>query len=1332
MPYMGHIAHLPEAVFNTLRSTTNLSDFAQIVEELISNSIDAGSIKVQVFIDVGSSYIKVEDDGCGIRRDDLTLLGERHATSKLHTLAELNLGVKTLGFRGEALSSLSDVALLEVTTRARGSPNAYTKIVKGCKCLSLGLSHGTRGLGTTVIARDVFYSQPVRRRLLQSSPKKVLQSVRERVLRIALIHPHVAFKVIDVDKEEEVIHTNSATSSICILSSIFGTELANNLRELDFAKGNLRLSGFLSKSPNHLSSKAVQFFYINSHFVQKTPIHKLLNKQSTKIKSILVPSDDDLDQIDRGNEKPVKDSCEMHLYPAYVLNLSCSLLSYDITYEVSKTMVEFKDWAHVISFINEVLQQTWGQFPANSPHRASRFDLSRSDAKSTTKKRKKMQHINPTHQFSGKTEARKSMDDCHLPDREACCKRKQREVSAELVSEISQMPVHLRIEQNTNKATLSSISCRDNVSEITFNSTQWCAPKIHGSKEENIPPLQRKIFGIKSKKDEENNGFLEMEWENQVPGSGMEIPDRRQMKFKTMSDLYYIYDDEAQSTFYTLKSKDVLSKRESAEEMMKDVLTPVFSNEKLLGKEVRFGPDDGEQSNSYVRMLDSSCDEEHSLSSQMSCSFLSPITNGWTPVTRKLGRHMWGDDDHSIYKEIDWPRDEELLEIDYLIAKDNIQSVRAPSTISPESCTYSQVDSLYANRGNRLARNRSLQMDLETVSLKDKCGQKTSGVQAISFCVNSDKLIKDSSLYFKNGLDSHRSKFGRITKELWGVNERKKGSQEFQPYAFSSKDRDLNDVDFQTYDFGLDHPSSSKLRKMVPTVSSYSESKDYNQHTLGSRYDMELITKRFYHASSKAIKRRSMSAPPLYKSRRKYGLHINPPCSLSTITTESKYCSDRSKLSGGDIPISDFQVELESTFRDVQEPNQLETDVQEEEETVEAFEQSEPLLLLDKPNSLTENKNAECKLATNGVLSCPIALSAIENPGDLLMVNTLEDWKQKYLRNDCEDDVLNICSGALNLANSDLVPKSITKDCFMKANILQQLDRKYIVIVAQGNLAVVDQIYYCCDSSKPSRTKLEIVVVAAWSLIQCKSWKHVIETSSPVLLIRHAADERIRLEQLRKEVLEAEERKRITFLEYEEELVLPVGGVQLLQSYSDRIEKWGWRYKIVSHKEGPFRRKAHQLHRSSCKAILTAVPCILGVDLTAEDLSEYIQQLVQTDGSSAAPSAVIRILNFKACRGAIMFGDMLLQSECALLVEELKRTSLCFQCAHGRPTIVPLVNLEALHRQLTKFDKASHSGRGLLGNSSTTSGNASLYSTKCWHRLQKHRATLERAKMRLN
>ncbi|RLN21846.1 hypothetical protein C2845_PM07G02590 [Panicum miliaceum] len=104
------------------------------------------------------------------------------------------------------------------------------------------------------------------------------------------------------------------------------------------------------------------------------------------------------------------------------------------------------------------------------------------------------------------------------------------------------------------------------------------------------------------------------------------------------------------------------------------------------------------------------------------------------------------------------------------------------------------------------------------------------------------------------------------------------------------------------------------------------------------------------------------------------------------------------------------------------------------------------------------------------------------------------------------------------------------------------------------------------------------------------------------------------------------------------------------------------------------------------------VPCISGVNLTGKDLIEFIQQLDENDGSSGMPPAVLRILNFKACRGAIMFGDPLLQSECCLIVEELKATSLCFQCAHGRPTMVPIVNVASLRGELARHQMLKAGG----------------------------------------
>lgn len=138
------------------------------------------------------------------------------------------------------------------------------------------------------------------------------------------------------------------------------------------------------------------------------------------------------------------------------------------------------------------------------------------------------------------------------------------------------------------------------------------------------------------------------------------------------------------------------------------------------------------------------------------------------------------------------------------------------------------------------------------------------------------------------------------------------------------------------------------------------------------------------------------------------------------------------------------------------------------------------------------------------------------------------------------------------------------------------------------------------------------------------------------------------------------------------------------------------------------------IHKQPTSVTLLAVPCILGVNLTDVDLLEFLQQLADTDGSSIVPPSVNRVLNNKACRSAIMFGDALLPSECSLIVEELKQTSLCFQCAHGRPTTVPLVNLRALHDQIAKL------------------GSLSRGSSITWHGLLHRREiNLERAAERL-
>lgn len=260
---MRSIKVLPESVRSLMRSSTILFDLTRVVEELVFNSLDAGATKVIVAVNVGTHYIKVTDNGCGIARDGLVLLGERYATSKFDQLARMNTVPESFGFRGEALSSISDVSLLEVVTKAHGMPNGYRKVIKGCKCLYLGIDDERQDVGTTVVVRDLFYNQPVKRRHIQSSPKKVLHSVKECILRIALVHLQTCFKVIDIESGDELLSLYPSSSPLPILTSVFGNDISHFVHKLDERDGTFKLSGYISDPFETFSVKAFQYFCIH-------------------------------------------------------------------------------------------------------------------------------------------------------------------------------------------------------------------------------------------------------------------------------------------------------------------------------------------------------------------------------------------------------------------------------------------------------------------------------------------------------------------------------------------------------------------------------------------------------------------------------------------------------------------------------------------------------------------------------------------------------------------------------------------------------------------------------------------------------------------------------------------------------------------------------------------------------------------------------------------------------------------------------------------------------------------------------------------------------------
>ncbi|KAF3440251.1 hypothetical protein FNV43_RR18535 [Rhamnella rubrinervis] len=355
---MRSINSLPEAVRSSVRSGIILFDLTRVVEELIFNSLDAGASKFVV--GVGTFYVKVVDDGSGITRDGLALLGERYVTSKFDHLAGKDATTGSLGFRGEALASISDVSLLDIETKAHGRPNGYRKVMKGSKCLYLEIDDERKDVGTTVVVRDLFYNQ----RFEKVYPiKKVLQSIKKCVLRVALVHPKVSFKVVDIESEGVLLCTN-LSSPLALLTSGFGIDVSASLHELNTSDGKLKLSGYVSGPSDDFAIKVEGFMLIMMSFnmsvsmslyqltvLCKGPIHKLLNQLATRY--------DCWDQARAVRGSQNKKRKRPQSYPAFILNLCCPQSLYDLTFEPSKTYVTFKDWVPVLTFISEAVENFW-------------------------------------------------------------------------------------------------------------------------------------------------------------------------------------------------------------------------------------------------------------------------------------------------------------------------------------------------------------------------------------------------------------------------------------------------------------------------------------------------------------------------------------------------------------------------------------------------------------------------------------------------------------------------------------------------------------------------------------------------------------------------------------------------------------------------------------------------------------------------------------------------------------------------------------------------------------------------------------------------------------
>ena len=253
---MTKIKILPDAVADQIAAGEVVERPASVMKELVENALDAGATTIDIEIeDGGRSLIRVSDDGCGMSRDDAVLALDRHATSKIGTVADL-IGVPTYGFRGEALPSIASVSLLELETADNGTGTRV--FVRGGTLEAV--DEIARARGTTVTVRRLFFNTPARRKFLRSERSEARATVQ--ALRIlALARLDVSFKLTSNGKS--ALDAQRVSSVADRIAALFGRPVAEQLIPVEYNTGPVSVRGFVQRPAEAKASGRKAFLFVN-------------------------------------------------------------------------------------------------------------------------------------------------------------------------------------------------------------------------------------------------------------------------------------------------------------------------------------------------------------------------------------------------------------------------------------------------------------------------------------------------------------------------------------------------------------------------------------------------------------------------------------------------------------------------------------------------------------------------------------------------------------------------------------------------------------------------------------------------------------------------------------------------------------------------------------------------------------------------------------------------------------------------------------------------------------------------------------------------------------
>lgn len=324
---MGKIAVLDQQTIDKIAAGEVVERPASVVKELVENALDAKASQIMVEIKEGGiDYIRITDNGSGMEKEDIPLAFLRHSTSKIRKVEDL-IGVTSLGFRGEALSSISAVAMVELITKTRGQMLGNRCYIEGG--VQKELEEVGAPDGTTFIVRNLFYNMPARKKFLRSKMTEAA-AIYEMMTHLALSHPEVSFKV--MIHSQMKLQTAGSGQLKDVIYHIYGREIAMHLVTVERQKGPIRIQGFLGRPEISRGNRNYENYFVNGRYVKSKTIAK-------------------------GIEDGYRSYLMQHRYPFVCLNIEMDGALFDVNVHPAKMELRFKDQNLVYDMVLETIRE---------------------------------------------------------------------------------------------------------------------------------------------------------------------------------------------------------------------------------------------------------------------------------------------------------------------------------------------------------------------------------------------------------------------------------------------------------------------------------------------------------------------------------------------------------------------------------------------------------------------------------------------------------------------------------------------------------------------------------------------------------------------------------------------------------------------------------------------------------------------------------------------------------------------------------------------------------------------------------------------------------------